>query len=531
VAGRYLLLHPLGRGGMGTVWRARDELLQREVAVKQVDLIAAVPDVERGVLRTRVLREAQAAARMSHPGSVTVFDVIEEQPNVYIVMELVGARTLAEIVEAEGPLPPPRAAQIGLELLAPLEEAHRAGIVHRDVKPSNIMVLPSGAVKLTDFGIASVKDHPSITATGQVLGSPAYMAPERAKGQPSAPATDLWGLGATLYYAVEGRPPFEREGAVATLAAVVNEQPRPPERAGPLAPVLRSLLAKTPSERPSAASLRRQLEPVAIGRDGNAGEPPASTAVEPDAPELLPPEEREHPAAPVSPPPALSGVPATGRPPWGRALVAAALVTALLIGWLTVRGGSDRAPSREEAEDAVPTTPAPRESPTAGSDPRREPRPPARPSTAAKGVPDAWVTYTDTATGYRLAYPPGWQVQRLDRTRTDFRDPSTGAYLRVDWTDTPGDSPEAAWRAQSASFGSRHAGYREIRIEPTVYKGFEAAIWEYTYMANGPLHAVDLGFVTPTHGFALNFQTPEGIWTESQDTFEAFKAAFEPPAR
>jgi serine/threonine protein kinase len=259
VADRYALRSILGRGGTGVVWRGEDTLLERPVAIKTVELPVTLPDDELEPTRQRVLREARAAARLSHPSAVTVYDVVEEHDRVYLVMELVEAPTLSEVVVREGPLDPAAAARLGLNLLEPLEAAHAEGIVHRDVKPSNVMVLDSG-VKLADFGIASVKSDPSLTRTGMLLGSPPYMAPEQAEGAPSDDATDLWGLGATLYFAVEGHPPFGPGDPLPTLMSVVNEDPRPVRRAGRLAPVLDALLTKDPARRPTAAEAHSLLE-------------------------------------------------------------------------------------------------------------------------------------------------------------------------------------------------------------------------------------------------------------------------------
>jgi serine/threonine protein kinase len=263
IANRYALAVPIGQGGMGVVWRAQDTLLGREVAIKEVRLPPTIPDSERSSMRARVLREARAAARLNHPGVVTLYDVINEQGHAFIVMELINAPTLAQVVAQRGPLDPRRAAGVGAQVAAALAAAHQAGIVHRDVKPANVMVVGDGA-RLTDFGIARVKGDPKLTSTGLIVGSPAYMAPEQASGAAAGPEADLWGLGATLYYAVEGRPPFERDGQIAVLTAVVNDAPRAPERAGELGPVISALLSKDPAQRPSAARLHELLERVAI---------------------------------------------------------------------------------------------------------------------------------------------------------------------------------------------------------------------------------------------------------------------------
>ena len=259
VADRYALSAPLGRGGMGVVWRARDAVLGREVAVKEVVFPPTMPDEERRPAQARVMREARAAARLNHPGAVTLYDVVKDGGGTFIVMELINAPTLADLVRSDGPLPVERVAEIGAQVASALEAAHQAGIVHRDVKPGNVMVPGNGTAKLADFGIASLQGDPQLTSTGLVIGSPAYMAPEQAKGEESGPPADFWALGATMFYAVEGEPPFDRGTSIATLAAVVNDPPRTPRRAGRLTPLITALLAKDPGSRPSGPELRAEL--------------------------------------------------------------------------------------------------------------------------------------------------------------------------------------------------------------------------------------------------------------------------------
>src|SRR5436305_3135635 len=263
VAGRYRLHTPLGRGGMGVVWAAEDELLQRPVAIKEVRLPPTIDDDERETLRQRTMREARTAARLDHPCAVRVFDVCEDDEQPFIVMERLAGRTLSDLIKKEGPIAPAWAAEIGLCLLDALEAAHAAGIVHRDVKPGNVIVGDDGRVTLTDFGIASTAGDPSITSTGLLLGSPAYIAPERARGGPPEPPSDLWSLGATLYTAVEGRPPYDKPDPVATLTSVVTEDPAPCQRAGSLGPVLMQLLERDPQRRQPPDRLRAQLRMVA----------------------------------------------------------------------------------------------------------------------------------------------------------------------------------------------------------------------------------------------------------------------------
>src|SRR5829696_1132675 len=259
VADRYALIAPLGRGGMGVVWRAQDAVLGREVAVKEVVFPPTMAEEERRPAQARVMREARAAARLNHPGAVTLYDVVQDRGGTFIVMELVDAPTLADLVREQGPLPVERVAEIGAQVAGALEAAHRAGIVHRDVKPGNVMVGERGTAKLADFGIASLQGDPQLTSTGLVIGSPAYMAPEQARGEESGPPADFWALGATMFYAVEGEPPFDRGTSIATLAAVVNNPPRTPTRAGALTPLITGLLAKDPGSRPSGPELRAWL--------------------------------------------------------------------------------------------------------------------------------------------------------------------------------------------------------------------------------------------------------------------------------
>jgi serine/threonine protein kinase len=251
VADRYALRAPLGRGGMGVVWRAQDAVLGREVAVKEVVFPPTMAEDERRPAQARVMREARAAARLNHPSAVTLYDVVQDGGGTFIVMELVNAPTLADLVRDGGPLPVGRVAEIGAQIASALEAAHAAGIVHRDVKPGNVMVPDQGMAKLADFGIASLQGDPQLTSTGLVIGSPAYMAPEQARGEESGPPVDFWALGATMFYAVEGEPPFDRGTSIATLAAVVNDPPRAPRRAGQLASLITALLAKDPGSRPS----------------------------------------------------------------------------------------------------------------------------------------------------------------------------------------------------------------------------------------------------------------------------------------
>jgi eukaryotic-like serine/threonine-protein kinase len=264
---RYRLSSVIGRGGMGTVWRVYDEVLNRDVAVKELFWPAHFSEDERRTARCRVLREAQMAARLRHENVVDVYDVVEAGSRPWIVMEYLPYPSLDDIVEQDGPLPPARVAELGLGILDALSAAHAEGVLHRDVKPANILVGPEGRAVLTDFGIARAADSPALTSPDLLLGSPSYIAPECARGRSAGPAADLWGLGASLYTAVEGRPPFERETALASLTAVVADEPDPASHAGPLRPVINGLLLKDPDRRlrpvQAAQMLRQVTSPVA----------------------------------------------------------------------------------------------------------------------------------------------------------------------------------------------------------------------------------------------------------------------------
>lgn len=281
LAGRYRLGDVLGRGGMGTVWRAEDETLGRTVAVKELRFPSNIDEDEKRRLITRTLREAKAIARIRDTGAVTVFDVVDEDDRPWIVMELIEGKSLAEVIREDGLLKPRRAAEVGLAVLDVLRSAHRQGILHRDVKPSNVLIADDGRVVLTDFGIAQVEGDPSITSTGMLVGAPSYISPERARGHKPGPAADLWSLGGLLYAAVEGVPPYDKGSAIATLTAVMTEPLREPKNAGPLKDVILGLLTKDPEKRLDDAGARAMLKAVieAPEQETAASEPADATKV------------------------------------------------------------------------------------------------------------------------------------------------------------------------------------------------------------------------------------------------------------
>ncbi|GAA1958537.1 serine/threonine-protein kinase [Catenulispora subtropica] len=348
VAGRYVLRGELGRGGMGVVWRGEDRVIGRPVAVKEMRLGEGVTAAERAEFEQRILREARTAGRLNDPAVVTVFDVVHDNGSIYIVMELVEAPTLSDVVRRSGPLPPAAVAELGRQVLTALEAAHAAGIVHRDVKPSNIMLGGNGRAKLTDFGIAQAADDPTLTKTGAVIGSPAYLAPERLAGQEASPASDIWSLGAVLYFAIEGRAAFERDTTAATLGAVLNHVPYLTRVQGPLAAAVSGMLAAAPEGRLAGPQIRSLLG--AVGSDGTQLLPPQQTGYHGDTALIPaggdPTQLSEINQAPVRP-----------RRGWLRPVIAAGLtLTALAVsGFLFRSQGYDAGKKHQAAADAQPS--------------------------------------------------------------------------------------------------------------------------------------------------------------------------------
>ncbi|MGP3932959.1 protein kinase domain-containing protein [Nonomuraea sp. KM88] len=277
LAGRYRLVSPIGTGGMGTVWHAHDERLDREVAIKEVRLPPELGPGERAELCARMVREAQAASRLKHPGIVTVHDVLTRDDRPWIVMRLLRGRPLDRVIRDSGVLPVRQVARLGLGVLDALATAHAAGVLHRDIKPANIFVGEDGAPILTDFGIATVEGQATITESGMLVGSPGYIAPERLRGERPGRQSDLWSLAATLYEAAEGEPAHPGGDAMAVLARVLTEEARPPRRSGSLGPLLTRMLAREPAQRPAAELVRRTL--ASIAQDAEPPPLPAPAAL------------------------------------------------------------------------------------------------------------------------------------------------------------------------------------------------------------------------------------------------------------
>ncbi|MFE3608447.1 serine/threonine-protein kinase [Streptomyces goshikiensis] len=384
VAGRYRLLSRLGEGGMGTVWRARDETLHREVAVKEVRAPAGLGAGDIARMYSRLEREAWAAARIPDRNVVTVHDVVMEDERPWIVMELIRGQSLADLLRTEGPLTPQRAAHIGAEVLNALRAAHAVGVEHRDVKPANVLIAQDGRVVLSDFGIAMVEGSTALTMTGEVVGSPEYLPPERALGRPSGPESDLWSLGVMLYAAVEGISPFRQGTALSTLRAVVDEEPPEPTRAGPLAPVIAGLLRKEPARRTPATEVAGALRDI-------AHEPDATTA----ASRVLPTPTPQPATAPVTVPEEAAATAAvtTAAAPAAEASTAAAPAAEATT---TAAAPTAAAPTAAAPTAAAPTAAAPAAAAATVAAPAV-----ASPGVPAPAVPTAGVPTAAAAPGRR----------------------------------------------------------------------------------------------------------------------------------
>jgi eukaryotic-like serine/threonine-protein kinase len=585
LAGRYRLRAVIGRGGMGAVWRARDELLNRDVAVKQIIWPLEMDEAERETVRRRAVREAQMLARLRHPNVVGVYDFFGEDDSPAIVMELVPFQSLRDNVRDVGSLPPARVARIGLGVLAGLRAAHQAGVVHRDVKPANILLGPEERVVLTDFGIAKAVDSPTLTTSGIVIGSPSYLAPERARGEPADAAADLWGLGASLYWAVEGKAPFERPGVLASLTAVVSEEPEPPLHAGPLEPVINGLLRKDPGTRLGAADAERMLQdaleqdttavrttpmtepgtgPVptvapaadigpAVASEPAPSEPEADTeslppiAAEPVPVVMIAPEpaaagvpdaagspDRAAAPGPQGPPPVWRGRPRRPRRLWAGliALLGIAAITAAVAAAISRTSAHQppKASARSSVRASAPASPSASASSTPPSATSAPASSPAAPGGAASTVPSGYYRFTNS-TGFSIGVPAGWQIQHVGHY-VYIRDPANGGiFLLIDQSDQPKPNPLADWQQQAAARQSTYPGYHLIRLVAVSYPQAEkAADWQFTYDRDGvEIEVLNRNVLANAHhAYALYWSTPASDWNAYYHYFQVFAATFQP---
>ncbi|WP_068688014.1 serine/threonine-protein kinase [Thermobifida halotolerans] len=543
LAGRYRLHRLIGEGGMGRVWEGVDELLDRPVAIKELTINEHLPPQEIEVLRARMLREARSAAQLSHPSIITVFDVVEKDGFPWIVMELVKGRSLSEIIKEEGTVTPERAANIGLQVAAALSVAHQRGIVHRDIKPGNVLVARGDRAVLTDFGIAYLEGSSRLTRTGNLLGSPSYLAPEQARGEPASPAADMWALGTTLYAAVHGAPPFQRSTPMATLTAVVVDEVPPAVQAGPLRPLLERLLDKDPQGRPTVHEAVEELQRVVMSS------PPAVPAASDPEPEVR----QGATAATVSDGSVedtsslpLSPVPRSGDGGGGGRVVALLAVALVVVGaviaavvLLVPPMGEDRS-GGGQAE----ATGAPQESEEAEPGQARSPEtaePPADEDGNGDGGGDGEDDYSgppltrhEDSTGFSLDVPEDWAVDRQGSS-VFFRNPD-GGYLQVDQTDSPGDDAKEDWEVQERGASGRFSDYELIGIEnsdhPSMERYVTASDWEFTFTSGGRrMHAVNRGFHTEEKGYALFLVYPEDGWEETgARLLDRMSESFEPAA-
>jgi tRNA A-37 threonylcarbamoyl transferase component Bud32 len=547
VAGRYRLLEPVGTGGMGRVWVARDEMLDRDVAVKEFVPPEWMTDDEKDKLRDRTLREARSAARLNHPHVVRIYDVVHAEGLPWIVMEYVPSRSLHQVIAQDGPFAPEAAARIGLHVLDALTAAHRAGVLHRDVKPHNVLIGPDNRVVLTDFGLATFVDDGAVTGSGLVVGSPQYVSPERARDGASTVESDLWSFGATLYAAVEGRSPYARDSAMATLMALATEPPDPAVLAGPLTPVLDGLLKHDPADRLTAREVEDRLREIVRDAPITPRTPDAPhRAVVPAqrAPEKVPDKaDAPDPAAEVAPPP----LPAA---PERRSRLTFALVGLLLIALLTGAGvftahlmGQDRDTRAQSIDPVGSGTPTSAGSVAAGGaggfSPLACDQPPSAnakrtPQPDAKATLGDWTLYSgfsyfSAPSGFHVGVPDGWTYEQIGTT-VCFWDPGNIRVLSIDDARNPSGDPVKACRAEAERLQSAGAlpEYRQIGITRAEL-AVKAADWEYRYTAAGNvrMHAKTRWFAAGGKAFALGWMTRDFEWDQNRATMNLIQSSFQ----
>ena len=564
VAGRYRLGESIGNGGMGRVWRAHDEVLHRSVAVKELTAALYVSDSEQAMLLARTRAEARAAARINHSAVVTVHDVLEHDGRPWIVMELVEGRSLADAVKEQGRVEPQEAARIGLWVLRALGAAHRAGVLHRDVKPGNVLLGRDGRVLLTDFGIAQIEGDTAITRTGEVVGSVDYLAPERVRGHDPGPASDLWALGATLYTAVEGTSPFRRTSPLTTMQAVVEEEVDAPRHAGPLTPVIAALLSKDPAARPDAVRAEEMLAQAAEGR-----RPDAAQAYVPTRPVATPGpqryETRPDTALPAgrsgsglgsgpgfgAAPGATEGAPGAGQgagpgagTPRGTGPTAVQSpgvpgaaaprsaggggrrrMIALVVALAAIIGGATAVVLQQRGDGNRPgggTSAASSASPAA-EDPEDE--------GSKGGLPAGWVRRKDPY-GFSVVLPGAdWKRVVLDgeSRQVDYTPDGGKHFLRIAVDDSPDfDDPYEHLGDLDQQIGQRLVDYRRLELRRLLYRDRDSARLEYTWTAlpkdtefPGPYRAIDQMYLARDGvEYALYMAGPAEDWDTTRAQFE-----------
>ncbi|WP_424878562.1 serine/threonine-protein kinase [Streptomyces sp. SLBN-8D4] len=540
IAGRYRLEARIGRGGMGVVWRATDQLLGRQVAVKEIPLDETLSAEDARLQRDRTLREAGAVARLSHPHIMVVHDVVEQDERPYIVMELIDGGSLADRISAHGPVDAAEAARIGADLLSALRAAHAAGVLHRDIKPANVLVESgTGRVVLTDFGIAQVAGATTLTETGSFVGSPEYTAPERMSGARTGPEADLWSLGALLCTVLSGESPFRRDSLGGILHAVVIDEIRPPAQAGPLLPVVRGLLERDPERRLDAVEAERMLRDfLETGRTPPRRAPErAYTPTQRDLPLRRPPApERSRSGGLLASVRSRRGVPAAALLV---AVLAGAGVSAAVL--LMDRDARD---GRTTTGSSAPGTPGGSASGSAGASSRETPGGSSQgtPGGSAPGSsvgsstgtaePAPTATLPSAPSGYRVAQDPaGFALAVPDGFRREPQGErvfylSSGETFRlgVKATDPQPGGPLGVMRRAAAKGPEANPGYRDGRVTSVTHRGHPAAFWEFTWdgfsAAEGARHTYDLCWEENGRLYDVWVSAPVGKVREAKEHFD-----------
>ncbi|MEU3828570.1 serine/threonine-protein kinase [Streptomyces sp. NPDC029080] len=542
IAGRYRLADSIGSGGMGRVWRAHDEVLHRKVAIKELTAALYVSDSDQAVLLARTRAEARAAARINHSAVVTVHDVLEHDGRPWIVMELVEGHSLADAVKERGRVEPQEAARIGLWVLRALRAAHTAGVLHRDVKPGNVLLGTDRRVLLTDFGIAQIEGDSTITRTGEVVGSVDYLAPERVRGHDPGPASDLWALGATLYTAVEGRSPFRRTSPLSTMQAIVEEHVDEPRQAGSLEPVIAALLRKDPAQRPDAGEAERMLAEVAEGRRPGSAEafiPTQTSGVRTGGTGTAgygPPGHPTGGTAAGYPPGA--GLPGTGAtavaamPPVPAGGTAPARprrrlrTLALVVAAAAVLGGGAAAAFQHWGGQEGPSGTGKGAGPAVTA-------PPASGSPGPDGtVPASWQRYDDEW-GFSLYLPKGWSRKVVgvpgEIRQVDYTPDGGKHFVRIAIDSSPDFADAKSHQEDLEQQIQRLVDYRRVTMAENTYRDCKGSLWEYTWTAlakdppyvAGPRHAVEETYFSRDGAeYAIYVSGPGEDWAQTSKQFK-----------
>ncbi|MDT0398474.1 MULTISPECIES: protein kinase domain-containing protein [Streptomyces] len=533
VAGRYRLGESIGSGGMGRVWRAHDEVLHRAVAIKELTAALYVSDSEQATLLARTRSEARAAARINHSAVVTVHDVLEHDGRPWIVMELVEGHSLADAVKERERVEPREAARIGLWVLRALRAAHSAGVLHRDVKPGNVLLGTDGRVLLTDFGIAQIDGDTAITRTGEVVGSVDYLAPERVRGHDPGPSSDLWALGATLYTAVEGRSPFRRTSPLTTMQAVVEEEAEEPRHAGPLGPVITALLRKDPAGRPDAAQAEQLLAEAAEGRRPQAAQGYVPTQAV-DALASLPYDTRPE-GAPRHP----QGGPTTAQQPYGPPATprrrVRGRVIALVVVVAALIGGGTAVMLQQQDDRGRDTTAGPSPSPTATPGPVKTGE-----AESPGNLPEGWVRRTDPY-GFSIVLPgEEWEREVFDEAtrQVDYTPDGGKHFIRIAMDEAPDfDDPYEHLSSLDQQIGERLVAYQRVGLDRRVYRDRDSARLEYSWTAlakdtefPGPRQAVDQMYISRDGiEYAIYMSGPAEDWATTGAQFETVLKGWREP--